>query len=124
MELCGLGQRIGASISGIYANAASDADLASVMEALLANRFVVMPDQQLDNNGYVGFGRRWGKPVIQPLVAAHPVNGRKALYGLGGPGSRSIRSSPPASSTTTVLPGAALSRLASTQPADPAPTTM
>ncbi len=64
MELCGRGQHFGARISGIDANAASDADLASVMEALLANRFVVLPGQQLDNDGYVGFGRRWGQPVI------------------------------------------------------------
>lgn len=59
-----LAGRFGVSVAGTDIASASDADLRELLALLLEHRFIVVPGQTLDNDGYVAFGRRWGEPVI------------------------------------------------------------
>lgn len=64
MRSVALDQSFGELISGTDARHADDCALAEILDRLLAKRFVVLKDQQLDNDEYVRFGRRWGEPVL------------------------------------------------------------
>jgi taurine dioxygenase len=63
-----LGPRFGACISDVDLRAASDAQITALRAALTDHKVLVLPDQQLDADSQVAFGRRLGE-----LTASHPV---------------------------------------------------
>jgi len=56
--------RFGVAVDGLDVKQASDETMAHLADLLFSNRILVIRGQQLDNDQYVAFGRRWGKPVL------------------------------------------------------------
>lgn len=54
----------GTLVEDIDLRRADDGDLQQIIQHLLDARFVVIPRQNLSNDDYVAFGRRWGTPVL------------------------------------------------------------
>jgi taurine dioxygenase len=68
-----LGPKLGAEISGVELADLSDADFAAIYDALLEHIVLVFRDQQLDREGFLAHGRRYG-PLRPHIVrrSRHP----------------------------------------------------
>jgi len=58
-----LSRRFGRTIDGIDVRTIDDATARDLLGQLLEHRFIILPGQQLTNDDYVAFGKRWGRPV-------------------------------------------------------------
>jgi taurine dioxygenase len=64
MQFRDVAENFGTLVDDIDLRRAGDQDLQQILEHLLDARFVVIPGQELSNDDYVAFGRRWGTPVL------------------------------------------------------------
>jgi len=71
LQMVRLPGHFGASIGGLDVRRTDDDDMRDLCEALHLHRFIVLPGQQLSNDDYVGFARRWGRPI--QLIARRNV---------------------------------------------------
>ena len=58
-----LSDTCGVAIDGVDVKVTTAETFRELLEAVLEHRFIVLPGQQLTNEQYVAFGRRWGRPL-------------------------------------------------------------
>jgi alpha-ketoglutarate-dependent taurine dioxygenase len=76
-----LGRALGAEVSGLDLDAASDDDVAAIGKHLLNHLVLFFPDQTLSLDGHVALGRKFGELEIHPNLSG-PAGGPKEMVEL------------------------------------------